>query len=331
MTDRHVRENTEAGRQWREVMSDTKKRVARLKLRHLSVIHAVGREGSLQKAGEHLALTQSAMSKTLSEAEAIMEAQLFERTPLGSRATLLGEVLVRYSAKVMAELERAGDEFEALEEGDSGTLTVGIFTPIGWWGALSRAVSDFQAVAPRVKLSLRQASMEDLMPALQRGDIDVVIGRTADQNWLMGMCVQPLFDDGGPRFVARAGHPLAEPGIDVTLADLVRFPWFLPEGPSVLLTALQVHVRNAGLPWPNRVIYSHVYTVNLAICAKSSMIALLPGFTIAEVGAVYGLRQLAYEPSFNAGPLAAIWRADRTDDPAVQKFVERLKGICDAG
>jgi DNA-binding transcriptional LysR family regulator len=309
-------------------MMDTKKRVARLKLRHLSVIYWVGHEGSLQRASHLLALSQSAVSKTLAEAEAIMQTQLFERSALGSRATALGDVLVRYAAKVMSELDRAGDEFAALAEGETGTLTVGVFTPVGWWGALVRGVSDFHAMAPRVRLTLKQGPMEQFVAVLERGDVDVVVGRIGDVSRLGNMHIEPLYDDGGPRFVARAAHPLANVDGPVELADMVKYPWFLPEEPSVLVDGLQVMVRQAGLPWPNRVIYSHVYTVNLAMCASSDMIALLPGFTVTEVGSVYGLRKLFFEPGFSFGPISALWRRGNEITPAIQKFVERLKANC---
>jgi len=309
-------------------MQSARKHVARLKLRHLSVICAVGRTGSLQKASDQLMLTQSAISKTLSEAEEIMAAQLFERTPFGSRATLLGEVLARYGAKVLADLERAGDEIDILAQGESGTLTVGIFTPMGWWGALSRCVADFQKIAPQVRLTLRQGSMSELMSALERDEIDVVIGRAVESTQPGARRIVRLCDDGGPKFVARITHPLTESEMPLTLEQIVAYPWFLPEEPNTMVGALRTEVRDLGLTWPHRIIYSHVYTVNLAICAKSDMIALLPDFVVPEVGAAYHLRKLAYNPPFSLLPLSAVWREDCQAGIVVQKFVDRLKAIC---
>ncbi|CAE6732099.1 LysR family transcriptional regulator [Paraburkholderia domus] len=310
-------------------MEDSRKRVGRLKMRHLSVIYEIGRTGSLQKASEQLALSQSAISKALTEAETLIGAQLFERTPFGSRATLQGEVLMRYSARVMTDLERAEDECDALSRGESGKLTVGVFTPVGWWEALSRCVNVFGKVAPRVGLTLRQASMEQLLSELDAGDVDLVIGRWIDLDRPGVLRAEPLFHDGGPAFVGRAHHPLV--GKTVTLEEMAAFPWFLPEGPSVLLTNLRNVLDAARVPLPHRVIYSHVYTINLAICAHTDTIALLPGFAIDEVGALYGLRRIGYAAPFGTLPLSAIWREDSPGREAAEKFVAELKTICQEG
>lgn len=304
---------------------DPQKLVSRLKMRHLSAILAIARSGSLQKASESLALSQSAISKTLREAEELVGATLFERTPTGSRATLFGEILVRYSAKVTTDMRQAGDEFQALLKGESGKLTIGVFTPMAWWGALSRCIYDFQRVAPLAKLTLRQGSMEELFAALEAGDLDVVLGRWAEVH-PERLQSEALLDDGGPKFVARGNHPLAVE--TVTLDQLVAYPWFLPEAPNFLLTALHGALSAAGLTLPNRVVYSHVYTINLAICEHTDMIAILPAFAIPEVGALYGLRKLNFELPFNTLPLSAFWRGDRKIEPATRRFIDRLKEIC---
>ncbi|MFM0734767.1 LysR family transcriptional regulator [Paraburkholderia sediminicola] len=308
-------------------MQDTKQLVGRLKLRHLSVIHAIGRAGSLQKASEQLALSQSAVSKTLTEAEALLGAQLFERTPFGSRATLLGEVLIRYSARVMTDLERAGDECDALLKGEAGTLTMGVFTPVGIWASLSQCVNDFQTLSPRVRLTLRQGSMEQLLPALVAEELDLVIGRWKNVDTHESLHFEPLFYDGGPVFVARAEHPLA--GRAVTLDEMVAFPWFLPEAPSMLLATLRNILDAIGLPLPNRVTYSDVHSINLAICAQTDMITFQPSLAINEVGALYGLRKINFALPFDTVPLSAIWRKDRPVGAVAGKFVAQLKTICE--
>lgn len=78
-------------------------------------------------------------------------------------------------------------------------------------------------------------------------------------------------------------------------------------------------------------IYSHVYTINLSTCAQTDAIAVLPGFAIDEVGAMYGLRKIGYAPLFGALPLSAIWREDSPGREVAEKFVAQLKAICDEG
>ncbi|AUT65473.1 LysR family transcriptional regulator [Paraburkholderia terrae] len=298
-------------------------RVRRLKMRHLAVIHEIGRTGSLQKASERLSLSQSAVSKALAEAETLLDAQLFERTAFGSRPTLQGSVILRYSSNVMAELDRAEEEREALLKGETGKLTVGIFTPVALWEALAQTVNAFIEAAPRVKLSLRQASMEKLLSELDADDLDLVIGRWSHWPVPGAIATETLFSDGGPVFVARAAHPLM--GKSVTFAELVKFPWCLPEMPSVLYSALQDELVSAGLKFPERVVHSHVYTVNMAMCARSDTIALLPAFAVKQMHELHGVCRIDCPLSLTTAPLSAMWKPESPGREIAARFIAQLR------
>jgi molybdenum-dependent DNA-binding transcriptional regulator ModE len=58
-----------------------------LALRHLTLIDAIARDGTLLGAAQTVGLTQSAVTKALQEAEAVVGARLFDRTNRGVRPT----------------------------------------------------------------------------------------------------------------------------------------------------------------------------------------------------------------------------------------------------
>ncbi|MET4578127.1 LysR family transcriptional regulator [Ottowia thiooxydans] len=308
-----------------KAVPDDERIVSRLKMRHLSAVLAIARAGSLQKASQELALSQSAVSKTLTEAEELVGLKLFERSANGVRPTLVGEVIIRYSANVTANTKQASDEFRALLRGESGKLTVGIFTPVAWWDALSACIYDFQKLAPMARLTIRQGGIEDLMASLRDNELDIVLGRWNEERPPGNISVIPLLDDGGPRFVTRADHPLI--GGPVSLEQLMAFPWFLPEPPNILLTALEATLEAAGLSLPNRVIYSHAYTINLAVCERTDMISILPAYVLPRIRTLYGLRPLEIDLPLKTVPLSAFVNADKPMEPTTKKFLDRLKEI----
>jgi len=207
----------------------------RLKLRHISVVLEIARCGSLQKAAEALALSHSAISKALAEVEAFTGGQLFERTPSGVRPTVLGEALVRHGYLIASDVQRAEAELDALRHGDMGTLSIGIFFPLNWWSVLADCVGEFRTTLPRIRLSVREESMESLLERLDQDLVDIVIGRLAPGFGRDQYLHEPLCDDH-PLFVVRQGHPLTQR--QVSLEDLLGFPWILPEQPKATLNKL---------------------------------------------------------------------------------------------
>src|SRR3546814_1088650 len=68
----------------------------RLRLKQLNLIIAIGQHNSLRKAAAELAMTQSAASKALREAELILGDTLFERRRDGLYANQFGECAINY-------------------------------------------------------------------------------------------------------------------------------------------------------------------------------------------------------------------------------------------
>ncbi|MBE0555579.1 MAG: LysR family transcriptional regulator, partial [Rhodobacteraceae bacterium] len=91
-----------------------------LSLRHLTLIDAIAREGTLLGASQSVGLTQSAVTKALQEAEATLGTRLFIRTNRGVQTTQAGEVLVAHTRLVLTQLRHAGQELEDLASGSGG-------------------------------------------------------------------------------------------------------------------------------------------------------------------------------------------------------------------
>ena len=142
-----------------------------------------------------------------------------------------------------------------------GTLSIGVFFPLNWWEVLADCVVEFRTRSPRIRLNVREDSMEALLERLDQDLVDIVIGRLASGFGGDQYSQEPLRDDH-PLFVARQGHPLTQK--PVTLEDLLGFPWVLPEQPNIIRQQLEFAVRDMGLRFGTDVMSSQVFAVDVS-------------------------------------------------------------------
>jgi len=293
----------------------------RLKLRHISVVIEVARQGSLQKAADALIVSQSAVSKALAEVESIVDAQLFERTSSGVRPTALGETLVRHGHLILADVARAEAEIDALQSGEAGTLSVGVFRPLSWWDSLASCMTSFRAHSPRVRLSVHEESMETLLQRLDQDLVDVVIGRLASGHGSDAYAVEKLCEDH-PLFVAREGHRLVEGPVE--LGDLLGFPWILPAQPNVVRQQLEFAVQDAGMRMMSEVISAQLSNMMLRLASQSDTLILVPQCILREVHDTWRLRPVPCELPLHLSTLVAITRRDKPRSETVAAFLGQL-------
>lgn len=178
----------------------------RLRLQHFRAVDAIAARGSLLKAATSLNLTQPALSKTLHEAEDILQARLFDRHPRGVRPTAAGTALIETARRVLAELKRLEERLDVVGDPSRGALALGVL-PVAASGVLPGALKRMRAVHPEIRVRLEQGRTEELTALLAAGEIDLIVGRLYD----------PLAPDPFERealwsepiaALARAGHPV---------------------------------------------------------------------------------------------------------------------------
>ncbi|WP_169742608.1 LysR family transcriptional regulator [Paraburkholderia ferrariae] len=294
----------------------------RLKLRHISVVIEVARQGSLQKAADLLMVSQSAVSKALAEVESIVNCQLFDRTPSGVRPTAMGHALVRHGHLILGDVLRAEAEIDALQSGEAGNLSVGVFTPLSWWGNLATCVTLFRAQCPRIRLSVQEDSMEILLQRLEQDLVDIVIGRPAGNYGSESYEMETLCEDR-PLFVAREGHRLVQGPVE--LGDLLGFPWILPAPPNVVRQQLELAVQDAGMRQTSEIISAQLSNMMLRLASQSDTLILVPQCILREVHDTYRLCPVRCSLPLPLSALVAIVRRDKPRGATVATFLSKLK------
>src|SRR3954464_13031980 len=97
--------------------NEVQPRHGRLRIKHLQLIEALGRTGTIGQAADELRITQSAASKTLHDAEQIFDAALFDRHARGLGPTTVGSHVIRYARRCLNETGRVLSDVETLKAG----------------------------------------------------------------------------------------------------------------------------------------------------------------------------------------------------------------------
>lgn len=177
-------------------------------LRHLRVLRAISREGSLAGAARALHYSQPTITHHLAALEAHFGAQLVRRGARGATLTEVGEALLPHADAVLRRLTAAEKEIRDLVERGASTLRVGTFPTAGAL-LLPPAVKSLHAHG--VELSLTEGELPALLDGLRSRELhlSLVFSQPGDRLDLDDdIDVHPLLDD--PLLLALpADHPCA--------------------------------------------------------------------------------------------------------------------------
>jgi DNA-binding transcriptional LysR family regulator len=182
-----------------------------VQLRHLRCLVAVAQERHLARAAERLALSQPAVSKTLSELEAIVGTRLVERSNAGRRGvqglTAAGEQLLAHALRVLEALDASAQAVAPAAGGRIERLRIGALPSVAP-ALLPVALARLRDGWPQVQIVVKSAANAALLDELRAGELDLVVGRMSDPRLMGGLSFELLHTEPLV-FAVRAGHPLA--------------------------------------------------------------------------------------------------------------------------
>jgi DNA-binding transcriptional LysR family regulator len=306
-------------------MSELPEKFATLKIssRQIALLNALGELGNLRKAASAIHTTQPAASLLLQQLEERLGVQLFERLPRGMQPTLFGDVMIRYAQGALHEFEYAEAQIAELARGAAGMVRIGtVMGPVPT--LLTRGVLAFKAQHPKVRVAIEVGTSDTLLPALIRGDFDLVLGRLPDQLDSQGLDIQ-LFEQGERmRIIARPGHPLANRP-DTRLADLAPLTWILHPIDSPMRRQVENALKAAQLIQPLDIIETSSILATTAMLESSDMIAVVPN-DVAEHYARYGMiTMLPVELPLAMANLGLLTSKARPMSAAVKELLGYLK------
>ena len=296
--------------------------VSSMELRHLRHFLAVLEHGSILRAAEAVHLTQPALSRSIQTLEGELDVRLLERGRRGIAPTPHGLLLARHARTLVAQAEEARAALRGLRTDGSAHLAVGVGTHLAGL-ALPRVIAALVAELPRLSVGVRDGNGEELIEALQRGQIDVALcAWPAD-----GVPPDLVFEEllrSDLAVACGAAHPLARRR-RVSLAELSQRRWALAERPRAIGEVFRLAFAAAGLPQPQPVVRSTSLPFLLALLQETDLISLLPAGYLEAAPGTTPLVRLGTDLPAAATRIGTLRRAGDTElAPVLQSFVEAL-------
>jgi molybdate transport repressor ModE-like protein len=289
-----------------------------IELRHFLALEAVSRTGSFGKAATSLGYTQSAVSQQIATLERIVGQRLVERPggPKPVSLTEAGRLLLRHADAIAARVAAAQADLNALEDGQVGTLRVGVFQSVGQ-RILPDVMRRFLGAWPAVDVTLTESADDtELLGLVERGELDLTF---SDLPLIEGPFDYVELMRDPYVLVVPAGSPLLERPTPPTHREIAEFNLI---GHKHCRTIDKIE---AGFGFPVRFVFrsDHNQTVQ-ALVAAGVGLALVPQLTMDPEDESTALIEL---PKVPPRVIALAWHRDRYRTPAARAFVETAQQV----
>ncbi|ROS01689.1 LysR family transcriptional regulator [Sinobacterium caligoides] len=296
--------------------------VSRMKIKHLRLLVTVGEQGNIFKAAQLMNMVQPAATKTIRDIENALGIVLFNRSSRGVTMTPYGEVLVKHSKLILSQIKHVSEELSSIKEGVLGRVTIGTLLAASP-SLLPKSLAALKADRPGVSVEVIEGTNDMLLPSLQMGDIDIVVGRLPEIQENEGLISEVLYYEP-VALVARTGHPLASKK-RLTLKDLIDEQWILPSSGTTLRREIDNAFHKAGLAVPQNAIECVSILTNRTLLIETDMIAAMPYQVIRSYEDIGLLAQLPVKIKADLGPVGYTIRANTELTPAANHLLGILK------
>ena len=288
------------------------KRIGRRHLPAISNLVAfatTARLGSITLAAREMSLTQSAVSKQLSELESFVGLKLVERTPSGVVTTVAGKEYLRRVTRIIDDLDDATADLMATR-GEAGSLNLSVVPSFASFWLLPR-LSEFAKAHPDITLNITTRTG---IPDLNEEGLDVAIVTNAN----------PPARYGSDLVMGLESYPVCAPsllaGRELTsLADIAELPLLhqslFPEAWGEFFRA-HGHDKGHNLVGPR---YS-ILSLGFQAAVSGLGCALLPDYLTEqaiEQGQLVKLSEFCFRPQ---QCYYLLYSPDRTEAPGIAAF-----------
>ncbi|KJK24291.1 LysR family transcriptional regulator [Burkholderiaceae bacterium 16] len=294
---------------------------SRVRLRHLHCFVAVAQTQHLGQAGEQLGLSQPAVSKTLTELEALLGARLLERKRSGTDLTELGQRFLRHALRVLEDLDEAADSIGGPGATGRRQIRLGAL-PSVVPDLLQEAVLAFRATHPEIGLAVQTGMNRTLIDWLKADMLDIVIGRMDNPAVMEGLWFEMLSAE--PLLLAvRKGHALA--AAPPSLADVMAFPLVVPAQGSVPRHSAESLLARHGFVLPTGVLETSDAYLGQLTALQSDAVWLAPRCAMRQALEDGELVLLPISGQGSEEPVGLLRQGGRELDEAAEGFVHDLR------
>ncbi len=285
-------------------------------LRQLRYLVALAEERHFTRAAEREHIAQPALSQQIRRLEQELGIALVERTTRRVTITDAGELLVARARRVLAEVDGALAELDALRGVQTGRVTIGAMHTMGPID-VSLALARFHDRHPDVELTVREQSSEELAEMLRVDELDLAFLSVTERIESHGLGLRQLVSEELVAVLPRA-HRLAEHR-QVRMAELADDEFISYRQGARLRELLVGAGRHAGYE-PQVKLESNESQRIRRLVARGLGVAILPRSDADAPGADVAVVTLI-DPSLSRD-ITLAWREGRRQTPAGAEFLE---------
>lgn len=292
----------------------------RFDLTSLRLFVAVVESGSLTAAARQCALSLPAVSKRVSELEALVGVQLLTRSKSGVVPSPAGTTLYQHALQVSAEVAQMSLAMSDYRRNIQAHVRVCANTS-AVTGFLPAFLSDYLGQCPEVKIDLEEVNSEPLVRAVEAGKADMGIFAA---NVSAGALRSAVCDVDRLVLVAPRGHALARQP-SVTWAEALEYDFVGFNRGSAFMRLMDAESDRLGLPLKLRV---QVKSFD-AMCQMVAMglgLGLLSLKSASVLSRALPVSLLPLDETWARNrKLLVGWRGDVQLGPHARLFLERLR------
>lgn len=247
-------------------------RRSRLRVQQMELVLQLIEHGTISAAAAAMGLTQSAVTRSLQDLEALMEVTLFERSHHGVTPTRACRPVETLAHDFREGLEETARQIRAVVTGDDHALRVGA-EPGMPMRMLSQAVNALLDDEPTLQVSLRCEDSASLMAAVGHGGLDLAVVRTdlgsqAERLRFHALGQQRL------RVVCGIRHPLAR-STHINAEQLAAQRWLLPSRDHAVTRRVDMAFSQLGLSPPTQRVEGIYSACLFPLIAQGSVLTII--------------------------------------------------------
>jgi DNA-binding transcriptional LysR family regulator len=286
-----------------------------MELRQLRYLVALAEDRNFTRAAAREHIAQPALSQQIRRLEEETGVGLVERSTRRVSLTDAGDALVARSRRILAEVESARTELEALKGVQTGHVTVGVMHTMGPVD-VSIALAAFHERHPAVELSVREYSSEELADLLRVDELDLAFLSVTERIESHDLGLEQLVSEELVVVLPRQ-HALAKRR-RVRMAELVGEQFISYREGARLRELLMAAGRHAGFV-PEVMLESNESSRIRRLVERGMGVAILPRSDAEAPGAEVAVATLVEPPLRRDITLA--WREGRRLPPAAAEFL----------
>ena len=299
-----------------------------IRLSHIELLAAMQEKRTMSEAAKDVHLTQPAASRLLRSLSDDLNIKLFERSGRTLRPTTAGEALLRYSREIVAELDRAHLELEAINQGMIGRVSVGAGIA-SCYVLIPETIAALMRSTQKIAVTVREGSMDDLLAKLRDGSLDIVVGRIDNTGRDRDLVVEDLYDPM-MHVIAGPNHKLGGRR-EVRWDDVLQYSWILPELGTPMRTAIENVFRRKRYRPASCIMESSSIQTNIGLLNRSNLLWVLSS-DVAVYFQKLGLTRILPVPAMpGPSPFIVAHARNRALSPAATNFLELLHSTAKSG